>query len=75
MGFFMKNSLYLWLSHLLSPAITIKIGSPLTINDNVLAISASAQPIAFAASSTVALDASNSTISPSLLYFLNILLL
>ena len=61
--------LYFLLSTFASPAATINIGLSFTLKDNVLAISSGLHPNACAASSTVALDTSNSFISFSLLYF------
>jgi hypothetical protein len=52
--------LYFELSTLTSPAVTIKIGPSLVINDMVLAILQGSQFKAKAANSTVALDTSNS---------------
>ena len=61
----LKVSLYLRLSILTSPAVTIKIARSLILKDNVLAIRSGAQFKALAASSTVALETSNSIISCS----------
>ena len=57
-----KKCLYLLLSTLASPAATMRMGSSPTLKLRVLAIRAPSTPTARAASSTVALDTSNSRI-------------
>ena len=58
-------ALYLLLSILASPAVTIRTQPSSTRKDRVLAMRAGITPTAWAASSTVALETGNSRMSPS----------
>ena len=55
-----KAALNLALSTFASPAVTIRMASPSTLNDRDLAMRAGMTPAASAASSTVALETGNS---------------
>ena len=66
----LKKALNLALSTLASPAATTSTGLALTTKEMVLAILAGLHPSAWAASSTVALEESNSRTFSSKPYFL-----
>ena len=60
LAFMPKKCLYLLLSIFASPAVTTRMGSSPSLKLRVLAMRAGSTPTATAASSTVALDTSNS---------------